>query len=127
MECVNSPSLDASLAALATLGDAPPPSPPSTASKYCYVALPVNPESLVSPKARLAGLCQALGYARSPSYEVVCGETSIGFKGTVCLFPPPHPQAELRLHCPTLCLSKRDAELAVANQALAILLRPCSS
>ena len=90
------------------------------------VMLPPHPASLVSPKARLAGLCQAMGYARPPSYTVASGESGVGFKCSVCLYPPPDPHAELVLHCATLCNSKRDAELAAADQAMAILMRtPC--
>ena len=98
------------------------PLPSNVPPQSVYVALPLNHESTLSPKARLAGLTQAMGFSRVPTYEVHAGEHA-GFYGTVCLYPPPEPHAELRLRCATLCNSKRDAELAAAEQAMQILLR----
>ena len=101
----------------------PPEYPPSNVPpNSIYIALPLNHGSILSPKARLAGLCQAMGFSRSPTYEVEPGEHA-GYLSTVCIYPPPEPHTELRLHCATLCNGKRDAELAAANQAMKILLR----
>ena len=85
--------------------------------------LPLHPATTVSPKARLAGLCHAMGYSRPPVYEVMSGEQGVGFRSNVVLYPPPDPHAEMRLQCVELCNSKRDAELAAAEQALKVLLR----
>ena len=91
--------------------------------QVAYVMLPLHPATTVSPKARLAGLCHAMGYSRPPVYEVMSGDQGVGFRSNVVLYPPPDPHAEMRLQCVELCNSKRDAELAAAEQALKVLLR----
>jgi len=112
------------LLTLASPSSPSPPSPPisNVPPSALYVPLPLYPVPIVSPKARLAGLCQALGYPRYPEYEVIAGDKT-GFVCSVCIFPPPEPQTELRLHCPVVCNSKRDAEVEAARQAMHILLR----
>ena len=96
---------------------------PQSQMQVVYVMLPLHPATTVSPKARLAGLCHAMGYPRPPVYEVMSGEQGVGFRSNVVLYPPPDPHAEMRLQCVELCNSKRDAELAAAAQAVKVLLR----
>lgn len=110
------------LPAFASLQNVSEPLPQNIPPKSVYVALPLIHPSTLSPKARLVGLCTALGFKRPPTYEVKPGEHA-GYTASVCIYPPPEPHTELRLQCVILCNSKREAELAAADQAMQVLLR----